>query len=238
MATSTTSRSSSVKKRTTRKPVPPKKSKPSPVPLSVVPEAAKTRSKVAKPIANVPASGKTATQTKAGGGKKKMVKQKSVRTKPQEKTKSKPQRAQLALAMTATGVNPGVKAKRARVPKDFAEQYSEKTKKRRRTKAHQDSATQTKRRDAAARERLRQLMMPTDDVVRRLAQAGAIAASVLLTDEGVPSATARRRSTATGRRPRRWETRCGKCGTNGQFKAAAGLCSRCGAIVVRDGIGA
>ena len=243
MATSTTSRSSSVNKRTTRKPVPPKKPRPAQAPLTVPPEAGKTRSKTARRTAPAPAIGKASEQTKVGRGKKNVVKKNVekknlVQAKPHEKAKSKPQRAQLALAIPAAGVGANLKAKRARVPKDFAEQYGEKTKKRRRAKTTDSTVavSQTKRRDAAARERLRQLMMPTDDVVRRLAQAGAIASSLLM-DDGVTSTTARRRSTATVRRPRRWETRCGKCGTNGQFKAAAGLCARCGAIVVRDGIG-
>ncbi|HVF11414.1 MAG TPA: hypothetical protein VNA16_11450 [Abditibacteriaceae bacterium] len=216
MATSATKHPGSVKKRTAQKPVPPKKSKPSRTPIAVAPEAAKAHKKIAGRVA---ATAPSQTANRA---------------------KSQPPRAQRALAIAAGAAADSsvkVRSRRPRAPKDLAEQYTEKTKQHRKIKTQETTVAQPKRRDAAARERLRQVMMPTDDVVRRLAQAGAIAASSLVMDEGATSVQARRRVTVTARRPRRWETRCGKCGTNGQFKAAAGLCARCGAIVVRDGIG-
>jgi len=127
-----------------------------------------------------------------------------------------------------------VKAKRSRVPKNFADQYTVKPAKQRRSAAPatESAKAQRARRDAAERERLRQLMAPSDDVLRRLSRIGAIAPSPLATDE---SAAAARKSSGTKivRRPSRWESRCGKCGTTGTFKAAAGLCARCGAIAVR-----
>ncbi|MDQ3812818.1 MAG: hypothetical protein M3347_02575 [Armatimonadota bacterium] len=129
-----------------------------------------------------------------------------------------------------------VKAKRARVPKDLAEQYTAKPAKRRKTAARESAKAQRARRDAEERERLRRLMTPSDDVLRRLSMIGAIASSPAIDGEETQKpASGRKRipRTTTIRRPRRWESRCGKCGTVGTFKAAAGLCARCGAIAVR-----
>jgi DnaJ-class molecular chaperone len=80
-------------------------------------------------------------------------------------------------------------------------------------------------------------MTPDDDLMRRLARAGAIAPSPGAENgsaNGANGHAARRNGVVTVRRPRKWESRCGKCGGAGTFKAAAGLCPRCGAIAVRQ----
>ena len=263
MATSTSiTRVVSVKQRTNSKAIPPQKPKAAAkqvaMPQTPAVTASKARPQSSPHAAAAPkgAAGRAITNTGARRGQsdeRQLAKSPSQRGKtpspalPLVKGKGvlpvaptvppgKSPRGQLPLALAAQAIEPDVKAKRARVPKDLAAQYSEKTKKPRAIQAPESAATPRKRRDAAARERLRQAMAPTDDIVRRLARAGAIA-SVAVADDDESTAKARRKNAVTTRRPRHWETRCGKCGTNGQFKAAAGLCARCGAIVVRDGIG-
>lgn len=125
------------------------------------------------------------------------------------------------------------RARRPRVPADFAAQYGESAKPRKIKSGAAGAVTERRaRRDAAARERLRQIMTPDDDLLRRLSRAGAIAASVSngAADDGhLP----KRAATRSVRRPRSWESRCGKCGVATVFKVAAGICARCGAIALR-----
>lgn len=129
-----------------------------------------------------------------------------------------------------TGV---ARARRPRVPANFAAQYGEGTKPHKaKRRAPGGAPTERRtRRDAVARERLRQIMTPDDDLLRRLLCAGAIAASSVETNGATGGGRGARSQTA--RRPRRWESRCGKCGMAAVFKAAAGVCARCGAIAVR-----
>ena len=123
-----------------------------------------------------------------------------------------------------------VKAKRSRVPKDFAVQYGEKEKKIRVVK--DKATTRRARRDAALRQKMRDIMEPGDELVARLRRAGVIGGE----DEENGAHPARRvLKSATKRRPRKWEARCGKCGNKSIFLTAAGLCARCGAIMVREG---
>jgi hypothetical protein len=131
-----------------------------------------------------------------------------------------------------------IKARRARVPGDLAQQYGEKVKRARTVAASAADTTVTRqaRRDAAARERLRQLMNPGDDVLRRLMRAGAIGSPISgadARDEDEDGGVGRGARTKAIRRARQWESRCGKCGVTGTFTAAAGVCPRCGAIAVR-----
>lgn len=115
------------------------------------------------------------------------------------------------------------KARRVRAPKDLATQYGEKAT---RTPRVTEATARRARRDAQARERLRQIMTPDEDVMRRLSRAGAISSS-LISDEEPP------RRTQKPRRARQWDWRCGKCGAKDSFSTPAALCARCGAIAVR-----
>jgi hypothetical protein len=127
-----------------------------------------------------------------------------------------------------TGVT---KVRRARVPSDFAAQYGETDRKKKR--AFKETATARKaRRNAEERERLRAIMIPDDNLLQRLARLGAIAPSA--GDTNGSNGHGGRRNAPTVRRSRKWESRCGKCVVAGTFKAAAGVCSRCGAIAVRQ----
>ncbi len=126
------------------------------------------------------------------------------------------------------------RARRTRVPADFAAPYGESARPRKsKSGATAGAATERRtRRDAQARERLRQIMTPDDDLLRRLSRAGAIAASVSngAADDGHLT---KRTAARSVRRPRSWESRCGKCGVATVFKVAAGVCARCGAIALR-----
>lgn len=120
------------------------------------------------------------------------------------------------------------KARRVRAPKNLAEQYGEKTGRTPRS-GKTEAASRRARRDAQARERLQKLMTPDEDLIRRLARAGAITSPA--SDD-----TDARRIAARSKKPRRarhWDWRCGKCGAKERFASAAALCGRCGAIAVR-----
>lgn len=119
------------------------------------------------------------------------------------------------------------KARRVRAPKNLAAQYGEKTGRVPRTT---EATARRARRDAQARERLRQIMTPDEEVLRRLSRAGAIS-SLLVSDDDASRATTRR--SQKPRRSRHWDWRCGKCGAKERFSTAAALCVRCGAIAVR-----
>jgi hypothetical protein len=116
------------------------------------------------------------------------------------------------------------KTKRARVPADLALQYGEKATKRN-TRADVIPAKERRaRRDAAAREKLRQLMRPDEGIMERLARAGALGGDIETTAKSRP----------TVRRSRKWEARCGKCGIKGLFATPAALCQKCGTILIRN----
>ncbi|HEX8235713.1 MAG TPA: hypothetical protein VF600_07125 [Abditibacteriaceae bacterium] len=144
---------------------------------------------------------------------------------------SKPQNAKVSDATQNI-----TRVRRARVPSDFAAQYGETDRKKKR--APKETATARRaRRDAETRERLRAIMTPDDNLLQRLARIGAIAPSLQDSNgagNGSNGHSPRRSGMQTVRRPRKWESRCGKCGVAGTFKAAAGVCSRCGAIAVRQ----
>lgn len=124
----------------------------------------------------------------------------------------------------------GTKAKRTRVPKDLATQYGEKEKHR---VQPESAATKRARRDAALRQKMRDAMEVDDNLVARLRRAGMIGGEIEETN-GNGHASHSVRTKSAPRRPRKWEARCGKCGVKTLFKTQAGLCARCGAIMVRE----
>lgn len=121
-----------------------------------------------------------------------------------------------------------VKATRKRVPVDFALQYGESIEQKPRKKV--EETKRRPRRDAMVRQKMRDVMEPGDELVARLRRAGVIS-GVGPEDDDRPT---RRMVKQTTRRPRRWEARCGKCGNKSVFLTPAGLCARCGAIMVRE----
>jgi hypothetical protein len=86
-----------------------------------------------------------------------------------------------------------------------------------------------KRRDAAARARLQQVIEPDEELLLRLARTGVISASL-----APDSASAKPLRVVKTRRSRKWQAHCGKCGLSAQYSASAALCAGCGAILVRD----
>ena len=110
------------------------------------------------------------------------------------------------------------KAKRTRVPADLAAQYGERMNLKAEARPVVEEAKPRRpRRDAAARAKLKELLRPDETLVERLARANTVS---------LPKRTPTRRS-------KNWRTRCGKCGTEGNFAVAAALCSRCGTILIR-----
>jgi hypothetical protein len=150
---------------------------------------------------------KTSTNTKASAS------QASTR-----KTASKP--AKTASAPHNSSVRE-IRAKRARVPADLAQQYGEKAARKKRPPT-ESAAARKARRNAEERAKLRQLMTPDEELLKRLAQ--------LRGETSNGNGHAKRSSS---RRSRSWESRCGKCGTLGTFQTQAALCTKCGAIAVR-----
>jgi len=123
-----------------------------------------------------------------------------------------------------------VKATRKRAPKDLALQYGEKATKR--APAKEPAVARRKRMKTSERERMREMMAPSDELMERLARAGAITSTMVTTEvDGDDEADDAKPKVA--RRSRRWESRCGKCNTVSEFKTAAALCPNCGAIAVR-----
>lgn len=123
-----------------------------------------------------------------------------------------------------------IKGRRVRAPKDLALQYGETTQK---VRAPQVPATERKaRRDAAARQKRKEFMTPDDELLARLARAGMIASSLAPEVDALNGHS--RKASTTKRRPRSWQSQCGKCGAASTFKTAVGLCVKCGAIAVRD----
>jgi ribosomal protein S27E len=108
----------------------------------------------------------------------------------------------------------------------LAAQYGEKEKTVRKKAT---TKTPRKRRDAAARARLQEVIAPDDALLARLARAGAISSSLAPDNAGDKTF-----NTVKKRRSRYWETRCGKCGKSGRYRASAALCVGCGAILVRE----
>lgn len=119
-----------------------------------------------------------------------------------------------------------VRATKKRAPKDLAAQYGETAKAPRKTAVEK---APRKRRDAAARARLKEVIAPDDALLARLARAGAISSSLAPgVAMGVPSRVVKTR------RSRQWEAHCGKCGKSAFYSASAALCAGCGAILVRE----
>lgn len=119
-----------------------------------------------------------------------------------------------------------VRATKKRAPKDLAAQYGEKEKTPRKNLV---AKAPRKRRDAAARARLQEVIAPDDALLLRLARAGAISSSLA-------PASAGEKPVRVGktRRARQWEAHCGKCGKSAFYRASAALCESCGAILVRE----
>ncbi len=119
-----------------------------------------------------------------------------------------------------------VRATKKRAPKDLAAQYGEKEKTPRAAVA---AKAPRKRRTAATRARLQEVIAPDDALLLRLARAGAISSSLAPAGAAVKPLRA-----AKARRSRQWEAQCGKCGKSAYYRAAAALCVNCGAILVRE----
>lgn len=189
--------------------------------------AAPSSVKAAKPVTPRKAS-RSKTQPLV-----KLTPAKSRPTKPvraETQTKSAPSKSNAATqGILALEIAP--KGIRKRAPKDLAAQYGEKIKPQRGAKtASTPKATRAARKSAEERERLREVINPSDEVLHRLARIGAIVStSDTLEADGEP-----RRKSLTSRRSRHWELSCGKCGTKTKFSASAGVCPRCGTIVLRD----
>lgn len=109
----------------------------------------------------------------------------------------------------------GTKAKRTRVPKDFAQTYGENVKER---KVELPTKERRARKTAQQREQLRQLIAPDESILQRLSRV---------------QSTIPKPQRISPRRTKKWESRCGKCGVVTTFTTNASLCSRCGAIAVR-----
>ncbi len=139
-------------------------------------------------------------------------------------TKSKPARSSAARSSTPAEITTApIKTRKRRAPKDLAEQYGAPDKKKTERKVEIEEAPR-KRMNAKTRELRKQVIEPSAEVLQRLTRSGAIAS-----DNGdAPRTSARRKA-----RPRGWESHCGKCGTSSRFTKAAGLCARCGTIMIR-----
>lgn len=119
--------------------------------------------------------------------------------------------------VSAIAIAPTTRAKRSRVPKDFAEKYST-PQKERKVIAPFPVVAKKARKTADERAKIRQLMMPDDDLIQRLARSQTLSTKVKV---------------APQRHTKNWESRCGKCGTTTTFSTPAALCGKCGAITVR-----
>lgn len=131
--------------------------------------------------------------------------------------------AQLSLENSVTNAanaNGTPKAKRTRVPANFAETYGENRKERKEVAAL-PAVEKKRRKTAKERADLQRLMTPDDDIFQRLARSA----------PSIPSRSSRKG--AVKLRKFEWESRCGKCGFSEVFATPAALCSRCGAIAVR-----
>lgn len=141
-----------------------------------------------------------------------------------ERVQAVPGIASKGMAKGKTGV------RRSRVPADLAVQYGEKEARRKPSAAAAEEKIRRARLDAREREQRRQLMTPDDDLMKRLARAGAITTSI----GTQPDEDDALRRPKAARRSRKWESRCGKCGVSSAFATPVGLCARCGAIAVRQ----
>jgi hypothetical protein len=137
-----------------------------------------------------------------------------------------PATKKLATPKVAVASSKAVRATKKRAPKDLAAQYGEKEKTPRKAAAVK---APRRRRDAAARARLQEVIAPDDALLLRLARAGAIASSL-----APASAGEKPLRTVKTRRPRQWEAHCGKCGKSAFYRASAALCAGCGTILVRE----
>ena len=149
---------------------------------------------------------------------------KVVETTKKSATKSKPARSTALRGSTPEKPRTAIiKTRKRRAPKDLAEQYGAPDKKKP-TRKVEVEATPRKRMNAKTRELRKQVIEPSAEVLQRLTSSGAIASE----NGDAPRTSARRKA-----RPRGWESHCGKCGTSSRFTKAAGLCARCGTIMIR-----
>lgn len=195
-----------------------------------------TQKPVSKSSKKTPAksASKPARSTPVAAQTKKLSAKKSVaaRSVVQPAMTESPIKKSVAPAKAKTSVSattPILKATKKRAPRDLANQYG----------AGDDTTVRAvaavpaprKRRNAATRAKLQAVITPDDALLLRLARAGAISSSHV--SENGSGGEKSFRSSAK-RRSRKWETRCGKCGVSAQYAAAAALCVKCGAILVRD----
>jgi hypothetical protein len=119
-------------------------------------------------------------------------------------------------------------SRRKRAPKDLATQYGENTASK--SAPVVAPSPKKKRRSAKVRQQRQELIAPNEGVLERLAHADALASAVKAT---IVAANEADNGEHQGRRSRRWESLCGKCGSQNKFSSPAGICPHCGAIAVK-----
>ena len=190
-----------------------------PTPLSSSSKSNTNRASLAQPPAKTRARPSIQTSTKSvkkaivGSAPKKNATPKSVRLETSTSMKSVSTKAATSMAE-----NGAPKAKRSRIPTDFADKYSG-PQKERKIVAALPTVEKKARKTTQERENLRRLMTPDDELVQRLSR---VATTMNVSN--------------SSRKPRRkahWESRCGKCGVTATFFTPAALCAKCGAIAVR-----
>lgn len=162
--------------------------------------------------ASAASSNKSATAKKSAAPKKTAT---ALGAKPKAAAVKTP--VQLNLAIQPKSAKGEVKAKRSRVPADLAAQYGEKTATSTRVVV-EEAPLRKPRRTAAARAKLQQALKPDEGILARLERAKTAG----MTKKRVPS-----------RRSKNWNARCGRCGSQVNLATPAGLCPKCGAILMR-----
>lgn len=194
---------------------------------SLKPPAKPTPAKISKPqrVAKSPASraGKAAPPVKPSPLKPSPAKAATPKKTAKATAKAAGRRRKPPAVAPPSGP-----VKRVRTKVALDEQFAVEKKPRRAAKR----VEQAKRRKPVDKNKRQELMAPSDDLMARLARIGVLAGSAAGEEDN--SISKRRANGAATRRPRRWELRCGKCGTVGTFKNAAGICPRCGAITLRE----
>ena len=109
-----------------------------------------------------------------------------------------------------------IKAKKARVPKDLAAQYGEKTANRP-VAVPLEIESPKRRLNKAERQARRDLMKPSESLMERLARANQIP----------------QRKAPSEPRGKGWKFACGRCGTTSYFQTPGGVCA-CGTIALKE----